>query len=337
MKTSRVLIIAEAGVNHNGDVVLAKKLIDAAVESGADMVKFQTFQTELNISKNAPKAAYQIFQENTESQYDMIKKLELSQNDFKDLFEYAKEKSIQFCSTPDDLASVDFLDSIGLAVFKIGSGEITNLPLLRRVGSKKKNVILSTGLSTMDEVRTALDILINAGTDKNNICLLHCTSEYPAPLSSVNLKAMVAMRETLGVRVGYSDHTLGCEAAVVAVALGAEVIEKHLTLDRTMKGPDHQASCEPQELKELVRVVRGVEECLGSGVKQAANVELKNIAVIRRSIVAARPIRKGQIISEQDILAKRPGTGLSPMVWDTVVGTKAVKDFNTDEFIVKEL
>lgn len=338
-KLARVFIIAEAGVNHNGSVRLAEKMIDAAYESGADAVKFQTFNAAQGVSKFAPKAQYQINSTGKkETQLEMIRKLELNESAHRRLLAYCRKKRIKFMSTPFDNDSVDLLVSLGLDLFKIGSGEINRLPLLRKIGSLGKKVILSTGMANLREIKTALNILKKAGTKADCITVLHCTTEYPAPMKDANLRAIRTLARAFpGVKVGYSDHTPGTEAAVAAVALGAAVIEKHFTLDRNMLGPDHQASLEPAELKQLVRSIRSIETALGDGIKRPRGAEIKNIPVVRRSIVANRDIRKGEVFTEENLGIKRPGTGLSPMCWDKIIGKKAVCDFMEDECIVLRL
>lgn len=330
----KVFVIAEAGVNHNGSIDLAKKLIDVAVEAQADAVKFQTFKADLLVSPKAAKADYQ--KKNTgndESQYDMIKKLELDANAHRILIDYCVEKNIQFLSTPFDHASIDLLHELGLETFKIPSGEITNLPYLRHIGSLNKRVILSTGMSDLGEVEDALDVLIHSGTPLGNITVLHATTEYPCPLHEVNLLAMQTLHSAFGVSVGYSDHTQGIEVPIAAVALGAQVIEKHFTLDRNMEGPDHKASLEPCELRAMVAAIRNIEKALGQSAKRASPSELKNKAIARKSIVARRAIFKGELLNADNLTVKRPGQGLSPMRWDEILGTIALKDYSTDEMI----
>ena len=329
-----VFFISEAGVNHNGSIKLAKELIDVAVESGADAVKFQTFKADNLVSKTAEKADYQ--KKNTdasESQFDMIKKLELDMETHKELLVYCQEKDIMFLSTPFDHDSINLLSSLGLQIFKIPSGEITNLPYLRHVGSLKKKVILSTGMSTLQEVGDALTILINAGTSKENITVLHANTMYPTPMTDVNLNAMLTIQKKFGTAVGYSDHTLGIEVGVAAVAMGASVIEKHFTLDKTMDGPDHKASLEPEELKAMVGAIRNIEKALGSSEKKPSPSETVNIDVVRKSIVAKTNINKGDILDENNLCVKRPGSGVSPMKWDEVIGMISSKDYNADELI----
>lgn len=329
-----VFIIAEAGVNHNGSLELAKQLINVAAEAGADAVKFQTFQADKLVSKTAQKADYQKqTTDSSESQYAMIKKLELGADAHHELMAYCKSKKILFLSTPFDHESIDLLHGMGMSIFKIPSGEITNLPYLRHVGSLKKKVILSTGMANLDEIEDALDILIGAGTPKEDITVLHATTEYPCPMDEVNLRAMATITQAFEVKTGYSDHTKGIEIPIAAAAMGATVIEKHFTLDSSMEGPDHKASLEPHELIAMVRAVRNVEKALGDGIKKASRSEIKNIAVARKSIVASRTIRKGEILSAENLSVKRPGNGTSPMRWDEIVGTPACKDYHEDEML----
>ena len=329
-----VFIIAEAGVNHNGSIELAKQLIDVASNSGADAVKFQTFKAENLVSKNTQKAEYQKKTTDiSESQFDMIKKLELDVNTHKELIAYCQEKNIMFLSTPFDHDSIDFLNELGLKIFKIPSGDITNFPYLKRVGALGKQVILSTGMSTLKEVGDALTILVGTGTQKANITVLHANTMYPTPMEDVNLNAMLAIQEEFGVAIGYSDHTLGIEVDIAAVAMGASIIEKHLTLDKTMEGPDHKASLEPEELKDMVVAIRNIENALGSYEKKPSPSEIVNMDVARKSIVASCIIKKGELLSDKNLIAKRPGTGLSPMKWDAVIGTKATKNYQEDELI----
>lgn len=331
MKKS-TFIIAEAGVNHNGSLELAKQLVDKAVWAGADCVKFQTFKSKNCISVFAEKANYQKkTTDANESQLDMVRKLELSYDQFHELRDYCNQKGIMFLSTPFDLESIDFLASIGVRTWKIPSGEITNYPFLRTIGQRKESVIMSTGMCTLEEVRNAVQVLKEFGT--TDITLLHCTTEYPAPFDSVNLNAMVTLQKEFGFNVGYSDHTNGIEIPVAAVAMGATIIEKHFTLDRNMEGPDHKASLEPDELKQMVKGIRNVEMSLGDGVKQPSDAEKKNIAIARKSIVAKCQIKKGESFTEKNITAKRPGNGISPMKWNDVLGKVANRDFAADELI----
>ncbi len=329
-----IFIIAEAGVNHNGSVKKALQLIDAAVDAGADAVKFQTFKTDQLVCQYAKKARYQ--QKNSaadETQYAMLKKLELDERAHVELLQYSQEKNIEFLSTPFDIDSIDLLARLGLRTFKIPSGEITNLPYLRKIGSLRTQVIMSTGMADLQEICEAVDTLVTNGTDKKNITILHCNTEYPTPMVDVNLLAMKTIAEKTGIRVGYSDHTLGIEVSIAAVALGAVVIEKHFTLDRTLPGPDHSASLEPPELKRLVLAVKNVYQALGNAEKKASNSELKNREIVRKSIVACKEIKKGESFTEENLCVKRPGSGLSPMLWDSVVGLMARRDFREDEQI----
>jgi len=330
----KVFIIAEAGINHNGSLATAKKMVDAAARAGVDAVKFQTFKAESVISVFAPKAEYQKKTTGKSgSQLEMAKKLELAPAAFKALMGLCRKKNITFLSTPFDLESVDLLSSLGLGVIKIPSGEITNLPYLRKIGGLRKKIIMSTGMSDLGEIKKAMEVLVKAGTPKKNITILHCNTEYPTPMKDVNLRAMLAIKKAFGVDVGYSDHTPGIEVPVVAAALGASVIEKHFTLDRKMKGPDHGSSLEPHELKAMVEAVRNAEKALGDGIKRPSPSELRNKPIARKSIVASRRVRKGERFSEKNITTKRPGTGISPMKWDDVIGRQAKRDFNRDEVI----
>lgn len=331
---NKVFIIAEAGVNHNGSIDLAKKLIDVASESGVDAVKFQTFKAENLVSKNAQKAEYQKqTTDKNESQFDMIKKLELDVDTHKELMLYCKTKNIIFLSTPFDHDSIDLLSDLGLEIFKIPSGEITNLPYLRHIGRLNKKVILSTGMADIGEIEDALDVLIAAGTKKENITVLHANTMYPTPMEDVNLKAMVTIGNTFDVAFGYSDHTLGIEVDIAAVAMGACCMEKHFTLDKTMEGPDHKASLEPDELKAMVKAIRNIELALGSCVKKPSKSEIPNIQIARKSIVAKVDIKKGELLFEDNLTIKRPGNGISPMRWDEIVGSIATKDYKEDELI----
>jgi len=331
---NKVFIIAEAGVNHNGDLNLAKELIDIAVDAGVDAVKFQTFKTENLVSKNAKKAEYQKqTTDGRESQFEMIKKLELDFNTHKELISYCKEKNIMFLSTPFDHDSIKLLDNLALKIFKIPSGEITNLPYLRHIGKLDKNIILSTGMADIGEIEDALDILINAGTKKEKITILHANTMYPTPMEDVNLNAMITIGKAFDIEYGYSDHTLGIEVPIAAVALGASVIEKHFTLDRNLKGPDHKASLEPDELASMVKAIRNIELALGSPIKKPSKSEMPNIDIARKSIVAASTIKKGDLFTEKNITVKRPGNGINPMRWDEVLGTQATKDYLQEELI----
>ena len=334
MSANKVFIIAEAGVNHNGSIELAYKLIDIAVEAGADAVKFQTFKAENLVTKSADKADYQKqTTDESESQFEMIKKLELDFDIHKKLINYCKEKDIMFLSTPFDHESIDLLNELQLQIFKIPSGEITNLPYLRHIGLLNKKVFLSTGMSNLQEVGDALTVLINSGTLKENITVLHANTMYPTPMEDVNLNAMQTIHKEFGVAVGYSDHTLGIEVDIAAVAMGASIIEKHFTLDKAMEGPDHKASLEPEELKAMVSAIRNIEKALGSNEKILSPSEEVNINIVRKSIVASCPIRKGELLSEKNISTKRPGTGISPMKWDEIIGVVATKDYQADETI----
>ena len=329
-----VFIIAEAGVNHNGSIKLAKELIDVAVESGADAVKFQTFKAESLVSKTAQKADYQKqTTDASESQFDMLKKLELDVDTHKELIAYCQEKDIMFLSTPFDHDSIDMLNDLGLEIFKIPSGEITNLLYLRHIGSLDKKIVLSTGMSNLKEVGDALNILINAGTSKDNITVLHANTMYPTPMKDVNLSAMLTIQKEFGVDIGYSDHTLGIEVDIAAVAMGASCIEKHFTLDKAMDGPDHKASLEPEELKAMVGAIRNIEKALGSSEKKPSPSESVNIDIVRKSIVANQKINKGDILTDKNITIKRPGKGISPMQWDEIIGTIAVKNYKLDDLI----
>ena len=326
-----VYIIAEAGVNHNGDFNTACRLVDAAKEAGVDCIKFQTFKSGNLVSRNAQKAEYQKKNTDDSSQQDMLKKLELSFEQFLGLKEYCDKVGLCFLSTPFDFESIDFLASIDMPFWKIPSGEITNLPYLIALAKTGKPVVMSTGMCDMSEIKAAIDLLKDNGTKK--IKLLHCNTEYPTPFEDVNLLAMQTMRDAFGLEVGYSDHTKGIEVPVAAVALGATIIEKHFTLDRNMEGPDHKASLEPDELKAMVSSIRHIEQALGSGEKTPSPSERKNITVARKSIVAKSSIKAGDILTESNITVKRPGTGISPMRWFDVLGTRAVKDFEEDELI----
>jgi len=331
---SKTLIIAEAGVNHNGDLILAQKLIDVAAEAGVDFVKFQTFKSDKLLTPYAKKAEYQSqTADDTESQYSMLKKLELSREMHETLIGHCELRGIKFFSTGFDLESIDLLSELGLDRFKIPSGEITNLPYLNKIGRYGKPVILSTGMATLKEVGNALNQLEGAGTPRNRITVLQCTTEYPTPMIDVNLRAMLTIRDAFGVHVGYSDHTLGIEVAIAAVALGASVIEKHFTLDRDLPGPDHKASLEPNELKSMVDAIRNIEKAMGNGIKRPSSSELKNMPIARKSLVAACIIQEGEVFTETNLTVKRPGTGLSPMRWEEVIGLHASRNFAPDELI----
>lgn len=332
--TNQTLIIAEAGVNHNGDLELAKQLIDAAAKAGVDIVKFQTFNANRQVTRNANKADYQSHTtDSKESQYEMLRRLELSVEMHKELITHCKALNIGFFSTGFDVESVNLLLSLGQDRFKIPSGEITNLPYLRHIGQLGKGVILSTGMATIGEIESAIDVLEQAGTPRANITVLHCTTEYPAPMAEVNLRAMQSMHTTFGVAVGYSDHTPGIEVAIAAVAMGASVIEKHFTLDRSLPGPDHKASLEPEELRSMVSAIRNIEVALGDGIKRLTLSEARNRPVVRKSLVASRAIKIGEVFSAQNITTKRPGTGISPMCWDEVIGQVAQKNYKEDDLI----
>jgi len=333
---SKVLIIAEAGVNHNGNLDNAFKLIDAAVDAGVDYVKFQTFKSENLVSKSAKKADYQIQNtgNSTDSQYEMLKKLELTHENHELLIDYCKQKNIHFFSTAFDLESLSFLKEIGLDIVKIPSGEITNLPYLRKAAQLFNKVILSTGMCTMEDIEAAINVFLAENISKDNITILHCNTEYPTPMNDVNLKAMLSIQQKFGTDIGYSDHTLGIEVPVAAVALGASVIEKHFTLDNTMDGPDHAASLEPLQLKEMVKAIRNIELAIsGDGLKRPSTSEIKNIDIVRKSIVASKNILEGEVFTAENITIKRPGTGLSPMLWDSLIGMKSNKAYLTDENI----
>lgn len=332
--SKRCLIIAEAGVNHNGDLALAKRLVEAAAESGADLVKFQTFNADLLATESAPMAQYQV--RNTQEasgQHGMLKKLELTPEMHKALLVHCKRYKIGFFSTAFDLESLNFLHQLGLDRFKVPSGEITNLPYLKRMASFCKSIILSTGMANLGEVESALNVLLEAGAQRDAIVVLHCNTDYPTPIQDVNLRAMQAIAHAFGVDVGYSDHTLGTEVAIAAVAMGAVVIEKHLTLDRNLAGPDHKASLEPPEFAQMVAAIRNTEAAMGDGIKRASPSEAKNIAVARKSIVASRNIKAGELFSEKNLTVKRPGSGVSPMRWNEVVGRVASRDFAANDLI----
>ena len=334
--TNNTLIIAEAGVNHNGSIELAKKLVEKAKEAGVDYIKFQTFKASKLVTKAAKQAEYQ--QKNIgkegDSQYQMLKKLELSPEEHEVLIEYCHQLGIKFFSTAFDFDSIDYLHSLNLGLWKIPSGEVTNYPFLKRIAAYNEPTILSTGMCDMEDVRAAVNALYKNGLSKENLILLHCNTEYPTPFEDVNLKAMDALRQEFGVEVGYSDHTKGIEVPIAAVALGATVIEKHFTLDRNMEGPDHKASLEPDELKAMVSAIRNIEKAVGGdGTKHVSESEKKNIAIARKSIVAACDIKAGEVFSEQNLTVKRPGNGVSPMRWEEVVGTKSKRDFSEDDLI----
>lgn len=328
-----VFIIAEAGVNHNGSLDNAKRMVECAAEAGADAIKFQTFKAETLVCKNAQKAEYQKEATgNEESQFEMLKKLELTEEEYEELKRYCGEKHIMFLSTPFDLDSLRYLNEIGIEIIKIPSGEITNYPYLREIGKLRKPIIMSTGMSTMAEVEEAVEVLqINGARD---ITLLHCNTQYPTPYGDVNLRAMLALKDKFHTEVGYSDHTLGIEIPIAATAMGATVIEKHFTLNRGMEGPDHKASLEPDELKCMIQSIRNVEQAMGTGIKEPTNSEYKNILVARKSIVARKQIQAGESFTEENITTKRPGDGMSPMRWNEVIGKTASREYGVDEKIV---
>lgn len=331
--STKVLIIAEAGVNHNGSLDIAKRLVDEAADAGVDIVKFQTFKAEKLVSKSAKQAEYQ--QRNMgktdDSQYSMLKKLELSPLQHEELIDYCHEKGIRFFSTAFDMDSIEYLHSLNLGLWKIPSGEITNYPYLRKIAQYGEPVILSTGMCELSDIEAAIQVLLSYGLQKKQITVLHCNTEYPTPMRDVNLKAMLEIERKFGVAVGYSDHTEGIEVPIAAVALGATVIEKHFTLDKNMNGPDHKASLEPQDLRAMVKAIRNIEQALGSGHKVISASERKNIEVARKSIVAACPIRKGDLLTDENLTVMRPGNGISPMRWEEVVGTYATRNYQEEE------
>lgn len=330
----KTLIIAEAGVNHNGDIEIAKKLIDVAADAGADLVKFQTFKADQLVTKDALKAEYQRESVNiSETQYEMLKKLELSEAEHRELIKHSESKGIGIFSTAFDVESIDLLDSLGQELFKIPSGEITNFPYLQHIGKLGKRVILSTGMSFLEEIEAAIKVLEKSGTSLKNLTLLHCTSAYPAPVVDVNLLSMQTMRERFSVEVGYSDHTLGIEVSLAAVAMGATVIEKHFTFDRNAIGPDHKASLEPAELRSMILGIRNIEEAIGDGIKKVMPSEMSNREIARKSVVARHQISIGQELNETNLTTKRPGTGISPMEWVNLMGKKAKKNYAVDEQI----
>lgn len=332
--THQTLIIAEAGVNHNGDLDLARQLIDAAAVAGVDFVKFQTFNADRQVTRSAKKADYQAqVTDSTESQHEMLRKLELTEAMHRELIAHCATRNIGFFSTGFDIESVDLLVSLGQDHFKIPSGEITNLPYLRHIGQLGKAVILSTGMATMGEIEAAIEVLEQAGTPRAKLTVMHCTTEYPTPMCDVNLRAMQSIKAAFGVAAGYSDHTLGIEVAIAAVALGATVIEKHFTLDRKLPGPDHQASLEPTELAAMVTAIRNIEVALGDGIKRLTPSEVKNKPIARKSLVASRAIKAGEMFTAENLTAKRPGNGISPMCWDEIMGKRALRDFAADELL----
>ncbi|MCW7462976.1 N-acetylneuraminate synthase [Leptospira limi] len=330
----KTLIIAEAGVNHNGDINIAKQMIEIAKEAGADIVKFQTFQADAIASAKATRANYQIQNMKEDgSQLSMLKKLELDHSAHKELISYCGKVGIEFLSTAFDLKSLDLLKSLGITLWKIPSGEITNLPYLRKIGSFKEQIILSTGMSNLAEIENAISVLEKSGTERKNITVLHCNTDYPTPFEDVNLNAMNSIKSAFHVNVGYSDHTAGIEVSIAAVALGASLIEKHFTLDKNMSGPDHKASLEPKELKAMISSIRNIEKSMGNGIKVPSQSETKNITIARKSIIASKDISVGELFSEDNLTTKRPGTGISPMNWDLVIGQPAKRNFQADELI----
>ncbi|MGV8879152.1 MAG: N-acetylneuraminate synthase [Sphingobacteriaceae bacterium] len=338
MKKKKVIIIAEAGVNHNGNIENAYRLVDAAVAAGVDYVKFQTFKAHKLVSSSAKKAAYQIenAKDSNESQFQMLQRLELSEEDHENLISYCNLKEIKFFSTAFDLDSLMYLSNIGLNMVKIPSGEITNLPYLRKAASLFEKIIISTGMANIEEIKDAVQVFTNNGITKDNITILHCNTEYPTPMEDVNLKAMMHIASEFGTAIGYSDHTLGIEVPIAAVAMGASVIEKHFTLDKSMDGPDHKASLEPSELAAMVTGIRNIEFAIsGSGLKEPSASEKKNILIARKSIVAQKEIKKGETFTDENLTTKRPGDGISPMNWDLVLGTLATRDYSIDELIEK--
>jgi len=331
----RVFIIAEAGVNHNGKIDIALEMVEAASNAGANAVKFQTFRAETLVTRTASKANYQKETSGSnESQFDMLKRLELDLDSHKKLMAHCRERQIDFLSTPFDLTTIDLLSEIGLTTWKIPSGDITNLPYLKKIGALQQQVILSTGMADLGEIEDALEILENAGTFRKNIIVLHCNTEYPTPMQDVNLRAMLTIQQAFpGIQVGYSDHTLGIEVAIAAVAMGATVIEKHFTLDRNFPGPDHKASLEPEELSAMVQNIRNIETALGHGIKKPSSSETANLAVARKSIVAARLITAGEVFTEENLTVKRPSSGINPMRWYEILGKKSNRAYVEDELI----
>ena len=329
---NKTFIIAEVGVNHNGSIKIAKKLIDEAKLAGVDAVKFQTFKTDKLVAKDANKADYQkVITSSNETQYEMLKKLELSEKDHKNLISYCKKKQIVFISSPFDNDSVDLLDNLGINIFKIPSGEITNLPLLKHVAKKNKEIILSTGMSNLGEVEMAIDCIYKEGNKK--LTLLHCVTEYPAPYNEINLKVLLTLKKAFNISVGYSDHTLGIEITLAAVALGAQIIEKHFTLDRNMEGPDHKASLEPGEMKQMVKAIRNIEKAIGDGIKKPTKSEIKNMQIARKSIIILKKLKRGDRISEKHLTIKRPGTGIEPKFIDLIIGKTVKKDLPADSVL----
>lgn len=331
--SAKVLIIAEVGVNHNGSLDLAKRLVDEAADAGVDLVKFQTFKAEKLVSRSAKQAEYQRrnIGKSDDSQYSMLKKLELTPAQHEELIDYCKEKHVRFFSTAFDMDSIEYLHSLNLGLWKIPSGEITNYPYLKKIAHYGEPVILSTGMCELTDIEAAIQVLLDHGLRKEQITVLHCNTEYPTPMKDVNLKAMLEIGRKFGVAVGYSDHTEGIEVPIAAVALGATVIEKHFTLDKNMEGPDHKASLEPRELRAMVKAIRNIEQALGDGHKAISDSERKNIAVARKSIVAACPIRKGELLTDKNLTVMRPGNGISPMRWEEVIGTYAIRDYQEED------
>lgn len=333
----KTLIIAEAGVNHNGDLSIAKKLIEVAAKAGADIVKFQTFKTENLVTMTAQMAPYQKINMKTDShsatQFEMLKKLELSEDDHYELIKECQKNNIQFLSTAFDLESADFLHKLGMEIFKIPSGEITNYPLIKKIGSFNKRVIFSTGMAEIHEIQYCLDTLLTNGTLKENITILQCTTEYPTPDSDVNLLTLKTLKDTFKVQVGFSDHSIGITMPIAATALGASIIEKHFTLDKEMEGPDHRASLDPLELSEMVKSIRRVELGLGSSVKTLAPCEIKNKSIARKSLVAKKNIIQGELFTEENLTAKRPGHGMPPLFWESLIGKKAKLSYRQDELL----
>ena len=332
---NRTLIIAEAGVNHNGSLEMALRMVDVAATAGVDYIKFQTFKAEALVSKDAKQAEYQTknLGGKSDSQYEMLKALELSESDHSELIDYCQQKGVSFLSTAFDMGSLDYLNTLDVPFWKISSGEITNLPYLAKIGASNKDIILSTGMADLSEIEAAINVLEKNGSDRSCITILHCNTEYPTSMCDVNLKAMLTIKEAFKTKIGYSDHTLGIEVPIAAVAMGASVIEKHFTLDRNLKGPDHKASLEPDELIKMVECIRNIENAMGDGVKRPSASEIKNKIVARKSIVAACTIKKGDIFSEANLSVKRPGNGISPMLWNQMLGKIADRDYKADDLI----
>lgn len=329
-----ILIIAEAGVNHNGDIAMAKRLVDVAADAGADIVKFQTFSADRLATHQTKKADYQrLNSDAAETQYQMLRRLELSKSMHHEIIEHCTKRNIEFLSTGFDIESINFLMNLGIKLFKIPSGEITNLPYLQHIGQFKLPIIMSTGMATMIEIEEAINVLEKAGTPKSKITVLHCTTEYPASINEVNLRAMQSIKKAFDIEIGYSDHTLGIEISIAAAAMGATVIEKHFTLDKNSQGPDHLASLEPHELKSMIDSVRNIEDAMGNGIKSPSDKEKKNMLVARKSIVASKDIMKNEIFTTENLTTKRPGTGISPMKLEKVIGKTAIKNFSKDEII----